>query len=182
MGKYTKEQHEFIKYHAKNSSYEDLKNNFNEYFSADKTRGQIKGYCFRHKINIGIKNEGTRFRKGHPCVATGNPIGTENTDKHGQVMVKVRNDGKYYRKNWKLKKVIVWEQHYGPKPKETMVLCLDGNENNFDISNLMLIETGENLWLHRSGYINAEPEVIVSALYYLRLKMLITKREKELKE
>lgn len=181
MGKYTEEQHDFIKQNAKNNSYEDLKNDFNRCFDTDKTRNQIKNYCYRHKIDIGIKNEGTRFKKGHVNSLNGYPLGTEDTDKHGQPVIKVRNDGKYYRKNWKLKKVIVWEQHYGEKPKEMMVLCLDGNEMNFDISNLMLIETGENLWLHKTGYIDAEPDVIVSALYYLRLKRQRTKRENELK-
>lgn len=181
MGKYTEEQHDFIKRNAKNSSYEDLKNDFNRHFGTDKTRKKIKGYCYRHKINIGIKNEGTRFKKGRVNLNKGNPLGTESIDKHGQIVVKVRNDGKTYRKNWKLKKVVVWEQHYGEKPKDMMVLSLDGNEMNFDISNLMLIETGENLWLHKTGYANAEPEVIISALYYLRLKRQRARREKELK-
>lgn len=181
MRKYTEEQHDFIKRNAKNSNYEDLKNDFNRCFDTDKTRNQIKGYCFRHKIDIGIKNEGTRFKKGRVNLNTGNPLGTESIDKHGQIVVKVRNDGKTYRKNWKLKKVVVWEQHYGEKPKEMMVLCLDGNEMNLNISNLLVIETGENLWLHKTGYIDAEPEVIISALYYLRLKRQRVKREKELK-
>lgn len=181
MGKYTEEQHKFIERHAKNSSYEDLKNDFNKHFGIDKTRNQIKNYCYRNKINIGIKNEGTRFKKGHINIVNGYPLGTEDVDKHGQLLIKVRDDAKYYRKNWKLKKVIVWEQHYGEKPKDMMVLCLDGNERNFDISNLMLIETGENLWLHKTGYKDADPDVILSALYYLRLKRQRVKREKELK-
>lgn len=182
MGKYTEEQGQFIRENVKDIKYVDLKDMFNEKFGTNKTKSHIKGYCFRHGLSNGLTNESTRFEKGHTNYYNpGNPIGTEVVSNNGQLLIKVRDDGRYYRKNWKAKKVIVWEQHYGEKPKEMMVLSLDGNEMNFDISNLMLIETGENLWLHKTGYANAEPEVIVSALYYLRLKRQRTKREKELK-
>ena len=182
MGKYTEEQGQFIRENVKDTKYVDLKDMFNEKFGTNKTRSHIKGYCFRHGLSNGLTNEDTRFKKGHVNYISGNPVGAEVVAKNGQLLVKIRDDGKYYRRNWKAKKVIVWEQHYGEKPKDTMVLSLDGNEMNFDISNLMLIGTVENMWLHKTGYANAEPEVIISALYYLRLKRQRVKREKELKK
>lgn len=182
MGKYTEEQSQFIKDNVKGVNYSELTEMFNEKFGTNKTRSHIKGYCFRHKLSNGMTNESTRFAKGHiRYCSPGNPIGSEVISHNGQLLIKVRDDGRYYRKNWKAKKVVVWEQYYGEKPKDTMVLSLDGNEMNFDISNLMLIGTGENMWLHKTGYANAEPEVIISALYYLRLKRQRAKREKELK-
>lgn len=183
MGKYTEEQGRFIRENVKNTKYSDLKDMFNAKFGTDKTKTDMKNYCYRHGLGNGLTNKDTRFKKGHVSHNTsmGNPVGAEVVSGNGQLLVKVRNDAKYYRKNWKAKKVIVWEQYYGKKPKDMMVLSLDGNEMNFDISNLMLIETGENLWLHKTGYIDAEPEVIVSALYYLRLKRQRARREKEIK-
>lgn len=182
MGKYTAEQGQFIRDNVKGIKYSELKDMFNEKFGTNKTRSHIKGYCFRHGLSNGLTNESTRFKKGHVSYCNnGNPVGAEVVSGNGQLLVKIRDDGKYYRKNWKAKKVIVWEQYYGEKPKDMMILSLDGDEMNFDISNLMLVETGEHLWLHKTGYINAEPEVVISALCYLRLKRQRAKREKELK-
>lgn len=73
------------------------------------------------------------------------PIGTEAlTGKDGYIVVKVNEpSGRKDRRCWKLKHHIIWEQAYGPIPKDQCVIFLDGNNRNFNLDNLALVNRAE---------------------------------------
>lgn len=93
----------------------------------------------------------TCFKKGN-ISSNAVAIGTEKIrhwgkNEKGYICVKVC-DGKK-NENWIPKQRYIYEQHYGPIPKDHLVIFADGDKNNFDIKNLVLISKSENLVLNR---------------------------------
>lgn len=97
----------------------------------------------------------TTFKKGNkPLNAV--DIGEESMrysgskpDDLGYVHVKVC-DGKG-NKNWIPKQRVIYEQHYGPIPKGHKVIFADGNRFNFDIDNLVLVSSSEELIMNQKS-------------------------------
>lgn len=184
MGKYTKEQRQFIIDNVKGTNYRVLSEMFNKEFGENKTRQQIKGYCTRHGLRNGVDRKATMFKNGHDPYTIVKPLYSEKKTGNGEVLIKVREDAGIgnHLENWELKKVVVWEQHYGKKPKDLMVLQLNGDKNDCNIDNLILVEVHETMLLYKLGYVFNDPQLTLSALYYIRLGRQRRKRERELKE
>lgn len=185
MGKYTPEQKQFIIDNIKGTKYRVLADMLNNKFGTNKTGHQLKHYCRRHGLKNDVTSESGQFKKGHSITNnTEKPIGSERINQEGQLMIKVSNDAEAYNgyKNWKMKKVVIWESYHGTKPNDYTVLNLDGDKMNCDISNLILIEKSENRRLYKLGYVFNDPQLTLSALYYIRLGRQRRKRERELKK
>lgn len=72
------------------------------------------------------------------------PIGTEIVDKDGYVFVKIdKPKGTKARKWFVRKNRLIYEQAHGEIPKGYCVIFADGNKNNFDINNLVLVKNNE---------------------------------------
>ena len=81
-----------------------------------------------------------------------------------------------------LKHVFVWEQHNGKVPKGHVVIFLDGNTLNTDISNLALISRNELLTLNRNNLHGKSQEITKTGINLARLinkTNEIKKREKK---
>ena len=156
----SKAQDAFLRAHAKNKTSAELTKMINDEFETSFTVDQIRYYKKNHKIRSGIdcrfvkgqtshnkgkkmpkelydKAKQTMFQKGD-SPANVLPIGSETVRQNGYVMVKVQ-DGKL-NKNWKFKHVLVWEKENGPLPDDKIIIFLDGDTRNFDISNLRAID------------------------------------------
>lgn len=183
MGKYTEEQRQFIKDNIEGTKYRVLANMFNAKYGTNKTRENIKSYCRRHGLRNNLTSEQTYFKEGHD-LRSSKPIGSEYINHEGNVMIKFKDDLRLYEsyKNWKAKKIYVWEKHYGHIPVGYSILNLDGNKLNCDIDNLILIENSENSWLNKHNYVFNYPELTIVAIHFIRLRKQRIKREKELRE
>ena len=128
----------------------------NEKFGTSFTQEQIKGYRARHKLVSGLtgrfekgqishnkgkkmppevyeKAKATMFKKGNRPHNT-LPVGTEIADATPEHYIKI----KIAEPNvWKYKHQLIWEEHNGPIPEGMNITFLDGNNRNFDISNLL---------------------------------------------
>lgn len=196
--RYTQEEQSFFAEFIPGHTYKEIQEAFIKQFNWDITVNQIKGYMANHKINSGTKgyfrkghipaNKGThnggwkptQFKKGH-VPANRRPVGTESLRrncKRGQeyVYVKVAEPNK-----WKMKHVVVWEQHNGPVPKGKIIIFLDGNSLNTDISNLMLIDRGTHAVLNRMGLRQDNPEGTKAAIGVAQLSSGIFKASKKIK-
>ena len=60
-----------------------------------------------------------------------------------------------------------------------MVSFKDGNKENVDIDNLMLISNAENLELHRSGLRFEDPDLTETGLNVVKLKIKARERRNE---
>ena len=111
------------------------------------------------------------------------PIGTEKRLSDGYIWVKI-DDQLCAKKNvnWKQKQRLVWEQAYGPIPEGMFVTFLDGNRDNFDLSNLALVTRADHARLNQSGLRSEDPEITAAALQVAKLKTKIGQMQRDIKE
>lgn len=140
---------------------------------------QMKAYKTNHGINTGLtgrfesghipankgkkmspeqyeKCKATMFRKGN-VPANHMEVGEYTHTTDGYLIRKVQEQGTQ-RERFEFVHRKVWEEHNGPIPEGKMVSFLDGDKDNCDIDNLVLIDNKENLELNRSNlrFSNAE--------------------------
>lgn len=164
--KYTDEMRKFIFDNYKGISSRELADRFNAKFGANVTHKQMRFYKKNHKLNSGLsgnfpkgniphnkgkkmspdvyeKVKATMFKKGQ-MPTQHRPVGSERVNVDGYIEVKVEEPNK-----WRLKHNVVWEQHNGKIPKDSVVMFLDGNKLNVAIKNLKLIKRSELLIMNR---------------------------------
>lgn len=169
MHKYTLDQKEFIKDFAYGHSYVEITDAINKKFEIKLSINQVRAFLKSHKIttgrterfekgnipfNKGLKGVGgwepTQLKKGHVPM-NHKEVGTESiryNHKRGQmyIYVKVAEPNK-----WRMKHVLIWEQCNGPVPSGKVIIFLDRNQLNTDISNLTLIDRSINAILNQKG-------------------------------
>ena len=166
---YTQEEKEFFMEYTSGHSYKEIQQEFIRRFGWEINRNQIKGRISRYKLNTGLnghfkkgctphnkgkkmspetykKIQNTMFKKGRISPKS-RPVGSERIDsKDGYILVKVAEPNK-----WQMKHQYVWEQHHGKVRDGYVVIMLDGNRLNTDITNLKCIRRRELLIMNRNG-------------------------------
>jgi hypothetical protein len=113
------------------------------------------------------------------------PIGTERVNKQGYTLVKVNaikgehGNNQTYHDNWKFKQILVWEQHHGPVPPGHNVIFLDGDKNNFGISNLCCIPTKYMGVLAANKWYTGDPNITDTAVKWCYFNDVISDILKE---
>lgn len=167
--KYSKDIFDFISKNVKGKSNIELLEIVNKKFNNLFTLQKLKAYKKNNHLSSGLtgkfkkghipqnkgqkmspehykKCSGTMFKKGH-CPHNHKPVGSERVEnKDNMILIKVAEPNK-----WMYKQRYIWEQVTGEKvPKESIVTFLDGNNRNFDISNLACITKNENCRLNKN--------------------------------
>jgi len=102
---------------------------------------------------------------------------------HGYIWVKVDDQINAKKNvNWKQKQRLIWEQEHGPVPEGMFVTFLDGNRENFDLSNLALITRAEHARLNQSGLRSEDPEITAAALQVAKLTTKIGQLQRDSKK
>lgn len=200
--KYPDGMAEYVESIAKGKSTAELVEAVNRKYGAG-TIGirQMKAYKRNHGINTGLTGQ---FEPGHIPANKGKKMGPEQYEKckatmfskgnvpanhmevgeythttDGYLVRKVKEDG-IQRKRFEYVHRKVWEEHNGPIPEGKMVGFLDGDKNNCNIENLVLLDCAENLELTRSGlrFSNAEFTKAGVAVAKLRVAARGKKRRK----
>lgn len=147
----TEEQIEWAKERWGTKTARELVVEFNQRFGTNYKKGSFISMFNRR----GIKMSKETYIKFLKKVAHDNSyaVGSEYVNKaNGYVFVKVNNipgekNKNNFRLNWKMKQQFVWEQNYGEIPEGKVVSFLDGNKQNCDIKNLILMTKKEMLHL-----------------------------------
>lgn len=193
---------EYAKSIAHGRSYIEITEMLNKRFNLKFTSAQIQSYLKRNHIGTG---RDSRFKKGraytnsykvysHPnSIKTrfkkGNtpynvvPIGTEVIRKDGLVWVKVHdNPGPHnIAKRWIQRSLKVWVEN-GRELKDNEVLIhLDGDSLNDDISNLAVATKDVLLVVNRKNLIYEDPELTLTGLDIAKTITLIQKHERKKK-
>ena len=178
--KYTDEMKQFILENYKGVSTKELTDRFNARFGTDLEPKNMKYYKANHHLDSGLdgrfapghisfnkgkkmpadmyeKCKGTMFKKGN-IPGNHRPVGSERINKYGYIEIKVEEPTK-----WCLKHNVVWEQHNGKIPKGSVVIFLDGNKLNVDISNLKMITRSELLIMNRYNLYGADAQATETA-------------------
>lgn len=190
--KYSKEITDFIISNNTGNPAQTLADMVNKEFGTSLTKQQIKSFRGNHKLNSGLTG---RFEKGHVPINKGTkkmfnvggnagsfkrgqtpmtlvPIGSERIDKDGYTLVKV-SDKQYTTNNdnWKLKHRIIYEEAFGEIPKGQVVLFADGNKQNFDLDNLVLVSNAELLALNRQKLLHEDPQLTKTGVMIAKIQV-----------
>lgn len=109
------------------------------------------------------KAKATMFKKGN-IPKNYRPVGSERKTKDGYIEIKVKDPNK-----WRLKHNVIWEKHYGKITKGNIVMFLDGDKLNTDISNLKLIKRSELLIMNRYHMYGENAEITDAATNLAKL-------------
>lgn len=122
------------------------------------------------------KCQATMFHKGH-VPANHMEVGEYTHTTDGYLVQKVQEQGTQRERfefvHWK-----VWEEHYGPVPEGKMVGFLDGNKDNCDIENLVLLNNRENLEMNRSSLRFPHAELTKVGVAVAKVKVAARQRRK----
>lgn len=175
---YPQELHDFVREHTKGKTTAELTQMINEALGMNLTENQVAAFKKNHHYPSGLV---TRFYKGQRshnkgrkgewqpgCEKTWFPkghrpsnyqeIGTYSHTSDGYLIKKVSDEGRQ-RDRWKMVHRMVWEEHYGPIPKGMIVTFLDGNRDNCDISNLILLTQNENKYMNQKNLRSQNPDI-----------------------
>ena len=190
--KWSEEEKAYLKEIVTGRGYEEIKNIMNEKFEYQFTSGQIKGAITRYGLitgltgyfpkghkpwNKGMKGvnfggEQTQFKKGN-IPPNHRPVGSERITKDGYHEIKIAEPSK-----WELKHRLIYEKHYGKVPLEHAVIFADGNKNNLDIDNLILVSRKELLKLNQYDLIKEDKELTKTGINVAKLILKIGEAKK----
>lgn len=108
-------------------------------------------------------------------------VGDISRTTDGYLIKKVQEDG-IQRERWAFLHRLVWEEHNGPIPEGKMVSFLDGNKDNCDINNLVLVDNEINLELNRSDLRSEHAEITEVGVAIATLKVATRSRKKRRKK
>lgn len=127
--KYTAAMQDFIRQNAHGRQWYELADLFNAEFGTDKTPRQIQSQAH----DIGVRNG--LMQKNKLGVGRYRPVGSTRLDKDGYVVIKVADPC-----TWRRAQLVEWEKYHEPIDiRKDMLLFLDGNRQNYHISNLYKI-------------------------------------------
>ena len=197
---FTEEQVAFIKEQYTIYSRKELTIEFNKKFKTEIRVSQIVSFVHNQGINCGRDGH---FGKGHVSWNKGTkgltsansgsftkgtkppnwqPVGSERITKDGYVEVKINEPNPYVpgqMTRWKLKHLYLWIKENGPLPKGHMLTFLDGDKENCEPDNLMLITRAVNAYLNRNGYGDLARELKLSAIAIAKVAQKASQLKKE---
>ena len=182
---YVKFMMEFIPGHTE----AEIRQAFDERFGIVLTEANIGNFKYKYKIKSGT--HGGRFSKGHTPFNKGKkmpseiyerckgtmfkngqmphnhkPVGSERINVDGYVEVKTKES-----KRWRLKQRVLYEQYHGVKlEKNDVVLFLDGNRQNFEISNLVKMTRAELARYNQDHFYGDDSDINRCAVGIAKLK------------
>jgi hypothetical protein len=183
---YTPEEIRFVKKNIRGRPYVEMVKLFNDRFRLRITLKQMETLLYKHGLRNGIGS----FRPGHVPANKGKthssrqgnykPVGSERMD-NGYIVVKVSARKNQSHKSWKRKHVIIWEKAHGKVPRDHVVIFADGNKLNMRLDDLLLISREELVVMNRLGLISAHKDLTKIGKSIADIKLLISKRKREVK-
>lgn len=160
---YSEEQINFLKYNFSScAKWEELTDLFNQKFNLELTVCEITGICKR-KFGVSMANSGRFSKRRHPLRL---PVGTERIGSGGKICVKVSEYDvpRGCASNWKQKSRVVYEEYYGNIPEGHKIIHLNGNQEDFDISNLYCLSPKVMACLTRNKWYTENAEITLTAI------------------
>ena len=194
MIRYTEEEKTFLREYIPGHHHRDTAEAFSRLFR-NVTVDQIKSYASRNKIltgyngseGMGSWNKGESYHAGGKSIQTqfkkGNmphntlPIGSEHLETDGFIRVKIADPD-----IWEQKHRLIWQQANRPIEKDEIVVFLDGNRKNFDLSNLRCISRRIHSVINHLHLHYCDNETFNAVCLTAELYLTIAKAKKRKKE
>ena len=193
---FTDEQKQFLMDHGSVVSHKKLTAMFNAQFGTNVCYSTIKAWCNRHDIHSPIgdgkftSETSPRWQKGlskedfkshytedsfdrmirNMCHSNIKHNVGDEVNRHGKPHIIVNDEfGKGYDHRIQTKDRYIWEQTYGEIPEDHMIIHLDNDPMNCDISNLRCIPTKYRSFLAKRGWWDAPVELKETILEWCKL-------------
>lgn len=195
---FTDEEQAFIRKYNPGRSNRELTEMLNQAFNKNYSEKQVRSWKKREKLVSGVD---ARFKKGCTSLNKGkkgmyNVGGNKTSFKKGNVPHNVRPIGteaiRYggYRwiktadnpPVWEAMHVMAWEKHHGKVKDGHVLIFLDGDKQNIDISNLKMISRSENTRLNQYGYRSTNPELTAAGVLQTQLRNKLTELKRGKKD
>lgn len=168
---YTLEEDEWLLANSLLMDRVELTEKFNAKFNKNKKCDSIKTRCNRI-LKVGANVEKGRRRASDSWSM---PIGYEKIDRDGFTRVKISNEYRGNTKNWKLKHHLIWEQKFGEIPKGHIIIFADGDKSNFNIDNLICMESKLGIMMNKYGFYGYGREVTLASIEVLKTQLELKK-------
>jgi hypothetical protein len=200
---WTPKEIRFLKSKIAGRSFANMAELFNEHFGTSLTVGQVRsalknrgignGRDCRFRPGITPHNKGKKgvyapgcekgwFKPGN-IPQTWVPAGTERINTDGYVVVKIADHPKGgFKKNWAFKHLLIWKAVHGKIPRGHVIIFADGNKRNVKLSNLLLVSRSELAVMNHLGLITAHRDLTKAGKSIADIKLLISKRKREIKK
>lgn len=193
---WNEEEKEYLKQIAPCHHYREIQELMYKKFSLELTMNQIKGAIGRYKLNTGFTghfpknhipfNKGVRgvcakgcektwFKKGNTPV-NHRSTGSERINVDGYTEIKVAEPN-----IWRLKHQVIWEKHNGSIPEGYAVIFGDGNQQNLNINNLILVSREQLLILNKNKLIQNDANLTRTAVVIADLYKKISEKRTQSK-
>lgn len=169
---YTRLEEEWlVENYEKFDTYEELTEELNRTFGRGRQRSSVREKCTKRLGLKGMKNP-TSFSEGHEQTQV--PIGTIRKTSNGTTYIKVMDCkgskmSGYEEPYWLPIQKKVWIDRYGEVPDGKMVIFLDCNKENLDISNLYCIDRKISAVLASNGWYSDNGELTLTAIKWCEL-------------
>jgi hypothetical protein len=190
---YTEEQINWLQENIKGRRQSEVAEDFNARFGLNLSFMQIRGAMHNRKMTNGLDckfkpgevshrppkgvhySRKTEFKKGHLPI-NHKPVGSERVNVYGYVEVKVAEPNK-----WRQKHHVVWEQAHGPIPPNHVILFADGNGQNIELDNLVLISRRQLAVLNKQHLLHEirDRQITKAALLTADVVMKLTQIKKK---
>lgn len=167
---YTEEQLDYLKEITPGRTSKEITKMFNQKFNDNRTEDSIKSVRQENGMKIG--NTG-RFEKGNLPQNTVE-VGATTIDTDGYHKTKVAEPNV-----WELTHRIIWKKHHGSIPEGHNIIFGDGDKNNFDIDNLILVSKYELLVMNQHNLIQEDAELTKVGKNIAKLHIAIGKKKKK---
>ena len=199
--KYSPKHIEFIRMNITGCHFVKLTDMFNKQFGMSLTVAAMISLADRHGLHNGIDckvNKGyepSQFKKGHVPFNKGKkkywiggeetqfkkgntphnhkPVGAERVNGDDYIDIKIAEPNK-----WKGKHILAYEEINGPIPKGYNIIFGDGNNRNFDTSNLILVSKNQLLQLNRNKLIQKDADLTRIGVAIADIKIKIASIQK----
>ena len=160
----TADEIQFLKDNIAGRSYAELTALFNQRFGLELTSKQIGGLAYYRGLHNGLPN---CSQPGHKA-ANALREGTEYIKPDGYVFVKTGKN------TWVKKHRMIWEKAHGPVPKGHVITFADGNRQNFELDNLLLVSKSALSIMCLYGLLSADAELTRTGKAAADIRLLVT--------
>jgi len=195
---YSEENVKFLIENVKGISHKELTKRFNERFNTNLSENAIANMKRKLKLTNGINtkfkkgqtswNKGkkmspeqyekckkTMFQKGNNAANNERPLFDERIDVEGYTYIKIKKPNK-----WVLKHRWLYEKEKGKIPKGYNLIFADGNRQNLDLDNLILVSNAELFIMNQKGLYKQDKELTKAGVAVAKVLDKVNKRKKDL--
>lgn len=185
----------YIKANYKGVGYKAMTEKLWQQFGRVYTAQQIKSYYRNNHLDSGLTGH---FVKGQASHNKGQKMSQEQYEKCKATMFKpgsrphnaqeigarVKTDDGYWKRKvaepnvWEFEHKMIWQAFHGPVPDGMIVSFRDGDKDNLDPSNLILLSKAEHGWLNVTGMRSDIPEFTDAAVLVAKLSLRVKEMRK----